>query len=87
MHYRQTTLVHLADSDTLNIERDRTGMIGATVRDATGVNNLLINSRFEVDQRAASPATVTGASTGWISLHGITWNGELPLGGQYTVNL
>lgn len=38
-----------------------------TVRDATGVNNLLINSRFEVDQRAASPATVTGASTGWIS--------------------
>lgn len=36
MHYRQTTLVHLADSDTLAIERDRTGMIGATVRDATG---------------------------------------------------
>ena len=30
---------------------------------------------------------LTGASTGWISLHGITWNGELPLGGQYTVNL
>lgn len=38
-----------------------------TVRDSTGVNNLLINSRFEVDQRAASPATVTGASTGWIA--------------------
>jgi hypothetical protein len=37
-----------------------------TVRDATGVNNLLINSRFEVDQRVASPATVTGASTGWV---------------------
>ena len=37
-----------------------------TVRDSTGVNNLLINSRFEVDQRVASPATVTGASTGWV---------------------
>ncbi len=38
-----------------------------TVRDSTGVNNWLINSQFKVDQRAASPATVTGASTGWIS--------------------
>lgn len=35
-HYRQTSLVHLGDSDTLTIERDRAGTIGATVRDATG---------------------------------------------------
>ncbi len=36
MPYRNTTLVHLSDGDSLAIERDRTGMIGATVRDATG---------------------------------------------------
>jgi hypothetical protein len=36
MQYRQTTLVHLGEGDTLTIERDRTGMVGATVRDATG---------------------------------------------------
>lgn len=35
-HYRQTTLVHLHPGDTLAIDRDRTGMVGATVADANG---------------------------------------------------
>jgi hypothetical protein len=37
------------------------------VSDGGGVNNLLINAQFTVDQRAASPATVTTGATDWCS--------------------